>query len=506
MKETLQLPVVAVTLTEDRANVRRSTKLTLSEGAHRFIVEDVSPIIVDKTLHGFLDSSAGAVLDLRVVRHPRLAEEKSSPEAEDLYQRLEAQRRLLEKCERDRERMESELEAHLSLIEQWTLETGCDVSAGTGDAKRWSKDWSTLEKRLFEITAEQTLCRRQEEQAQEELEKLEAGYRRFQDASEEWRADLELTLVMDRSDEVELAVRYCVPNACWRPYHVAEWNGDRLLFRAEACLWQNTGEAWNDVLLDFSTERISLGTEPPRLEPELLYPQSKQKRTVVETREETVHSLEEKVSAVPGIQTGGETLRFQATHSSTVPSDGRPHRVALFEFHTAVEEERVVMAELSPTVFVRTRQVNTTSGPLLTGPIDLVKSCGIVGRGQIEMVASGETFTINWGPHPELRCHRREKAGPEDSPWVGGWRSREHEVEIQLSNLSPTPQKLQVLERLPVSEISSVKVQQDVARTTNHVQQDSNGFLTFALELPPYGHKAVSLIYAVNRKKDVEGI
>ncbi len=506
MKEPLQLPVVAVTLTEDRANVRRAARLTLSEGAHRFIVEDVSPIIVDKTLYGFLDSSEGAVLDLRVVRHPRLSGERSSLEAQELHQRLEAQQREVEKCERDCERAELAVESHLALIEQWAVETGYDVAVGTGDSKRWTKDWSALEKRLLEIQKEQVLCRRREEQAREELRKLKNSYEEFQDDNQEWRADLELTLVMDRSAKVELSVLYCVPNACWRPYHVAEWNGDRLLFRAEACLWQNTGEAWNDVRLDFSTERISLGTEPPRLESELLYAQGKQKRTVVETREETVHSLEEKVSAVPGIQTGGKTLRFQATHDSTVPSDGRPHRVALFEFHAAVEEERVVMAELSPTVFVRTRQVNITSGPLLAGPIDLVKSCGIVGRGQIEMVASGETFTINWGPHPELRCHRREKAGPEDSPWVGGWRSREHEVEVQLSNLGPTPQKLEVLERLPLSEISSVKVQQDAARTTGHVQQDSNGFLTFALELPAYGHKAVSLVYTVSRKKDVEGL
>lgn len=506
MKEPLQLPVVAATLTEDRANVRRSARLTLSQGAHRFIVEDVSPIIVDKTLHGFLDSSAGAVLDLRVVRRPRFSEARSSPEAEELHQRLEAQRREVEKCRRDCEGAELAVESHLTLIEQWAAETGCDVAVGTGDSKRWTKDWTALEKRLWEIQKEQVLCRRREEQAQEELQRLKNSYQKFQDDNQEWRAVLELTLVMDRPAEVELSVQYCVPNACWRPYHVAEWNGDRLLFRAEACLWQNTGESWNDVRLDFSTERISLGTEAPRLESELLYTQGKQKRTVVETRQETVHSLEEKVSAVPGIQTGGETLRFQATHSSTVPSDGRPHRVALFEFHAAAEEERVVMAELSPTVFVRTRQVNTTSGPLLAGPIDLVKSCGIVGRGQIEMVASGETFTISWGPHPELRCHRREKAGPEDSPWVGGWRSREHEVEVQLSNLGPTPQKLQVLERLPVSEISSVKVEQDVARTTGHVQQDSNGFLTFALELPAYGHKTVSLVYLVSRKKDVEGL
>lgn len=506
MSRPLELPITAVTLMEDRANVRRVASLSLEAGSHRFTVAAVSPIISDKTLHGKLTGASGKILDLQVVRRPRQPSRQPDAKTQEAWRRVEQQKEVLAASERERERLATTHQHFNALAVQWGQEMALDASFAKVEPERWKDDWRALKDRVEELARRHTEAHLQCQREGRLLEDLTRQFHLLQNPSAEIEAHLELILVMEQGGEVELRVEYCVPNACWRPYHLAEWSGAQVRFRTGACLWQNTGEAWENVALSFSTERSTLGTEPPELRAELLDLQVKQKRTTVTTREQSVHHLEERMNGVPGIDAGGETLRFAPAETFSLPSDGRPHRVPLSTFEAPAREERVLMGELQREVLVRTRLENASGGPILSGPVDLIKECGLVGRGYLEYAAPGETFTVGWGPHPELRCFREDKSGAEEKSVLSGWRTREHYVEIHLSNLGPHSQSLEVLERLPVSELKSVKVEQELARTTDRVVQDSNGFLRFRVELPPFGRKTVTVGYLLSLRGDVDGL
>ena len=506
MSQALELPITEVTLMEDRANVRRSTTLELEAGSHRFQVNAVSPIISDKTLHGKVNGVVGKILDLQVIRRPRQPSERPDSESRQLWQRVEEQRQALAASQRDRERLATTHQHYNALAVQWARETALDASFAKVDPERWKADWQALKERIAGVVSRQSEVERRCEREHRLLDDLTRRYNLLSNPGGVMEATLELTLVMEQGGTAELNVEYCVPNACWRPYHVAEWSGPSLTFRSQACVWQNTGEAWNDVTLSFSTERSTLGTEPPELFTDVLHLQPKQKRTTVATREESVHHLEERMAGVPGINAGGETLRFGAPEKASLPSDGRPHRVPLFSFETAAREEKVLMAELRREVFVRTRLQNSSGRPILAGPVDLIKQCGLVGRGYLHFAAAGETFSIGWGPHPELRCHRENRSRAEEKAGLSGWRSSEHYVEIHLSNLGPETQSVEVLERLPVSELKGVKIEQDLGKTTDRVTHDPNGFLRFPVMLGPFGRKTITVGYLLSRKGDVDGL
>lgn len=503
----LELPIVAATLLEDRANVRRSATVQLEAGSHRFAVSAVSPIIADKSLQGKVSGAQGKVLDLQVTRRPRLSDDRPDPESQRLWQRVEDQREVVDALHRELLRLSATIAHYEALAVQWGQEMALDSSFAKADAERWKADWSALENRLSEVTGRHTEGKIRWQEQHDLLSDLTKQFHLLETPRGTIEATLELTVIMAESGQVELAVEYCVPNACWRPYHVAEWTHDGSLhFSSQACVWQNTGESWNDVSLSFSTERATLGTEPPELRGELLYLQPKQKKIVVTAREESVLHVEERVSGVPGIDAGGDTLRYTSPEVVTVPSDGRPHRVPLFAFEAPLREEKVLMSELSPEVFVRTKLENLAKGPILAGPVDLIKSCGLVGRGYLEFAAAGQTFSVGWGPHPELRCHRETQTSADEKSTLSGWRTKEHEVEVHLSNLGPHLQTVEVLERVPVSELKSVKVEHDLAKTTDKVSHDKDGFLRFPVELPPFGRKTITVAYLLSRKKDVEGL
>src|SRR5690606_3588459 len=124
---------------------------------------------------------------------------------------------------------------------------------------------------------------------------------------------------------------------------------------------------------------------------------------------------------------------------ATIPSDGRPHRVAIFEFEAPAETALVCMPERLAAVTLRSRQVNAASKPLLAGPVDLIRRSGLVGRTSILYIAPGERFELGWGPDPSLRVSRTCEELEFERKLMSSWTRRPRRIEIKLSNLAATP-------------------------------------------------------------------
>ncbi len=498
----MNLPVRRVLLLEDRANVRRSGRLHLTRGYHHLRIDGASPILADKTLQAQILEGQATVLEIKVVRRPRPKNQRPGP----LWDKIRAQRDLLASHERKVSGLALDLAGHQELLRHWAREVSQDAAQGRGDLHGWQADWTELCQRLTHISEVHARAKAERQEQQETLEHLHRQLQAAQSPADEIECEIHLQLTSDSDQELHIAIDYCLPNACWRPCHVAEWNGSNLRFRSQACLWQNTGEDWNDVELHFSTERSSLGTEPPELRPDLLQLRPKASETRVTVFQESVNEVSQPAVGVPGIDTGGEALRYQAPEAARVASDGRPYRVDLFEFEAPVEEEYVLLGDLSCDVFLQTCLSNRSAGAILAGPVDLIKGCGLVGKTYLKYVAAAQNFCLHWGPHPELRSCREVRVHGEEKSLLTGWLSKEYEVEVHVSNLGSGLQALNVLERIPVSELKNVKVEQNLKKTTDQVAHDEHGFLKFPVLLRAFGRKTIKLAYTVSRKKDVDGL
>ena len=56
---------------------------------------------------------------------------------------------------------------------------------------------------------------------------------------------------------------------------------------------------------------------------------------------------------------------------------------------------------------------------------------------------------------------------------------------------------------MPVSEIEKVEIEANPKSTTDARSPDSDGFVTWQVELPPFGSKQLELLYTVKSHKDV---
>ncbi len=510
--QTIEAPVREVAVLEDRARVTRRGRVTVAAGSSRVRVEGVAPVLVDKTLTASVRGGPGArVNDVRAVRewkHEREARPEAVREIEELIDAAERARAEIE----GRRMLVSARVASLQAIADRALdELAEDTSWGRADAEAGTRTMRTLAEQ--ERAALDALAAADADLAEARRQSADLVARRstLLTPSTSCRASVLVEVVADQPGELELTLEYLVPGACWRPYHTARLVGDRVRFDSDACVWQRTGEDWTDVELAFSTERASLGTEPPELASDVLATRKKSAAVVVAAREHRIQTVglgaaTTTADELPGIDDGGSALLLRAEGVTTVPSDGRPHRVRVFGFDSAAQSALVLRAEIAGAVVLETIQEHLGAHPLLAGPVDLVRESGLVGRTELTFVAAKERFRLCWGPDAALRVHREHDVLDTESKLLSSWVASPNRVELRLSNLDAKPLVVRVIERIPVSEIDKVKIAIDDAETTPGGELDDDGMMRWTSTVPAHGRLKLKLAYTVTKHPDVVGV
>jgi len=516
----LNAPVVEVTVLEDRARVVRSGRARLGPGLQRVQVAHVAPVLSDATLSVTPEPghTGVRVVDCRVLRRlvPRSA---GAEEPESQRERLEAEResldRELAKLDAERTLAAQQAGTLVCLAELTLAEITEDVAWGRAEPGAWADRLEALDqrsdvaqRRLVDLLHESDKKRRTRDLLHERIQTLRNPSR------EEWAA-VEADLVVEEPGECTLRLEYVVPGACWRPHHTArllEGPTPRIEFRTEGSVWQNTGEDWTAVRLLLSTQRPSLGTDPPTLTSDLLRVRDKPEAVVVEAREQEVAttglgSPQGGASAqLPGIDDGGEAVSLTTEAPASVPTDGRPYRVPLSCFQAEAETALVALPELVPAVLLRSTQTNGGSSPILAGPVDLIRSGGLAGRTSVLFVAPGERFSLGWGPELEVRVLRDVESSEDAQKLLSSWEVRQHRVTVRLSNIGPRSRTVEVSERVPVSEIDKVVVVPNEEGTTERRRPDSDGFVRWRVRLQPFRHERLDLKYTLKKHGSVKGL
>ncbi len=520
-KLVFDAPVREVTLLEDRAQVRRRGTAPLPAGRVKVRVRGLAPVLVDRTLHAAIRTPEGAptgeavrLIDARVERAYRPAGERretAGGEAGELARELEADLAALGRHQKtlDQQRQLVDEIAHQALAD-----LAVDVAWGVETPEEWSAGLAALGEREGKHRRDDLELGWREEELRQRLADLRRRVSAAGRPDLHLTVDVEVELEVAAAGEFLLELGYVVPAACWRPAHTArllDGGGDpRVAFATDACVWQRTGEDWEDVELRFSTQRSAAGHEPPLLRDDRIATQEKPEEIVVEAREVEIQttgpgSPAGESAVLPGIDDGGSARVLAGRERATVPSDGRPYRVAVSDFAATAASEHLLAPELAAAVVHRLTLENAGSGPILAGPVDLVAGSGPVGRTQVLFAAPGERFDLGFGPDPAIRV-RRQSDRVEEEPSVLSRHTRtRHTVTVQLSNIGTEPRTFTVRERLPVSEIEQVRVKLDDKATTPAARPDADGFVDWRVTLPGGGHQTLKLSYAIARRKDVQG-
>ncbi len=509
--QKVQAPIVSVTLLEDRAQVTRLVQIELDQGAIRLIIDDTTPLISDRTLHARSDDEL-RVDEVRVCREWKIGAEEQPPDIaelttqrDQLSHKVESIQATLTGLEQRRGLIENATELFVDNINR-QMPHASELDA------RWEKDLDELYTTLKELDKAWLKERALIEERSRELSEVTARLEQSSIGRPDHHlgASLELDLEVLKAGQVTIKIEYTVPCALWRPVHRATLADKAITFECEAAVWQATGEDWTDIQLSFSTARPTQRSDPPILTDDVLALRRKREKTIsVDIREEAIATTGEGVSeeaeGLPGVDDGGETRILDALVRTTVRSDGRMHRVPIFTFSAEAELDRLCCPELAPLVHLRSNQTNTAAHPLLAGPLTLIRQSGYVGRSTIDFVAPGELFVIGWGSEDGLRVRREIREKRERSK-LSGKQTISRTIKLSLSNLDDQEMTFSVQERIPVSEIDTVRVSVDRDETSPAAHPDDQGIASWKLALGAHSTEKIKLKYTVTASRSVQGL
>lgn len=514
---TMEAPVVEVTVLEDRSHVTRRGSVELPPGRTKVRVEGVAPVLSDKTLAVAMRDSDGAkVTDARVERRMLSLAERTEFEHEQIVEQV--QQLMIEdhRLNRGKQALGGQRILVDQMVGQVLEDVATDVAWGQGSAEDWQRALEELTQRERAVRDEQLALDRQEKDLGERRRDVIARKESLSRPDMKLATAIEIDIEADAQTNCTLDVSYIVPAACWRPQHTArlvsgDGGGQKVIFEVDGCVWQRTGEDWTDAKLRFSTQRLSLGTEPPLLSDDVLAVKRKPPEVDVEAREQTIQvaglgKAGQEAPEVPGVDDGGETFALAGATPLTVVSNGRPHRVNIFSFESEAETELVCMPEAAQAVVKKVMLANRAAHPVLAGPVDLVVDGGLIGHTPILFVAPDEKFEIGFGPDAALRVRRNVERVDEKAGTLGRYVRQKITVKLNLSNTGGQTRSFEVRERIPVSQVEQVQIDFDAKGTTPSASPDKDGFVVWQVTLPAGGQKKVSMKYTLTKHRDVVGL
>lgn len=501
-----------VTVYEDRADVTRRARVQLPAGPSELVVRALSPLIDEARLVARCEGSAGAqVDDVRIER-------RFVADGADL---IEARRAERSQARSAHERAHAPLVAALKLAEQQRakLESLGKVGAlararragrGDVDVGAAATDHERLRQALTRADAQLLQARTEVARSEARLAALEAP---LGEAGERSRpvCDVVLRVSTREAGAVELVLSTVVPCAAWRPSHDAALTRDSddastgvVRFVGFGTIWNRTGEAWHGATLMLSTARPSQGAQLPPLAGDRLWLRPKtaeeKKTIVVEHRAEAVPKSAQR-GAAPGVDDGGDVQAFLLP-STTIPDDGRPHRVELFRFEAPAAVARVAMPEKSPLVFVRASFKNAGRSPILAGPVTLTDRGAFVGTGDLLYCGVGDDVDVAFGSDDGVRVSF-ERTCQEDKKLIG--KNVRHWVQrATFTSTRRAPTTVHLTLRWPISEVSQIKVLHSAAHSTVPEHKvDSHGLIHVPVTIDGGHDKVVALAFTFETSGDV---
>ncbi|GAB4181502.1 MAG: hypothetical protein Fur006_16570 [Coleofasciculaceae cyanobacterium] len=248
----LDAPVSIVTLLEDRALVRRVGKVNLTQGLWRIKVENVAPVLSDKSLRAeFCGNYPGARIDdVRVRREMRVLDEEKPEEIKALLEELRSLQNTFNYLTEDRNHQEYSFDQVNTILAHSLQELPVDAVWGQIDPKTWRDQLQTLFRQLRELRGEILNSYHNQEKLSQQIKDLITRIHTISRPDMVYTAYIEADFMISQAGDYEIAFDYVVPNAIWRPWHQARLlleEKPTLTFRVDGCVWQRTGEDWNNV-------------------------------------------------------------------------------------------------------------------------------------------------------------------------------------------------------------------------------------------------------------------
>lgn len=202
--------------------------------------------------------------------------------------------------------------------------------------------------------------------------------------------------------------------------------------------------------------------------------------------------------------------QYLAEGTVQVPSSGRPHRISLVAAEGKAAPRFVVVPSQSDAVYRESLLTNPFDGPLLAGPVDVFLDGALITSTRLDGTDRGAELVIGLGVEDRLRVARNVRVEETSSGMISSHTHVDHHVEIELASSLGHEAKLDVFDRIPVSDDRALEIEllasQPAAERDEQDQRGPpvKGGLRFSIALKPGEKRKLNFSYRISMSTKLE--
>lgn len=524
--------IEAVTVYTDRARVRRRGRVRLAAGQHRLVVEDLPVNVLPDTVRAAARAAVPSrLLGTEVSRTFHAAPVEAKPaELQAEIERLQDQDEALK-------RQSEALLARRTFLQTLAGSLGPELARGIAYGRATVEAGAAASTFLGEqftaVDGELQALEIRRRAVQKELDAARSRLQNLQRRTPTERLEVAVLVSLEAEGELELDLTYVVTGACWSPLYdlrLSEADGARLRLSYLAEVTQNTGEAWQGVALSLSTAKPALSLRIPELSPWFLTvpapvyaPQARARSvaagfpappaaaapTATYADEEDLEAafaapeMLQSVQETASVEETGASVTFSVSGGTDIPDDGSPHKVGLGDYDLPLVLDYVTAPKLVSQAYRRARVTNASPAILLPGQAQIFEGEEYIGSTQIKNTAPGQQWELFLGVDDRIQVERKLTEGSVDKKLLVDVRRMTYAYEIKVRNLKPTPEKVTVLDQLPVSRHESVKIRRGDVRPQPAAETEL-GEARWELQMAPGQETVLRFGFTIEAPRDLQ--
>ena len=497
--------ITSVTVYPTGAEIIRKGKVFLKEGENTFIIPNLSPDIIDNSVHIFFNNKNIKILEIKIKRNFLYEEKKIQLEKE-----LEDLKKKIKELEARKKAIKISSEFIEKILDAFSQKENISITPESIKSfAEFIKD--SLFQNFIEIIQLESKIVEFKEKAKKIKNQLEEIKK-----TTKFVKDIIVSVYSKEPIQTNFKVSYLINEAEWYPYYIisADTYKNKISIDLYAQVRQTTGKLWNNVKLIISTQKPYFGI-PPELEPWYIFPYtpfpSKSKllkapqfleKSIKKFRKK--ESLQEihKTAYIKELKT---SVSFIVPYPITISSNKRFHKIFLISNSTKVDFKYYVIPELFNVGLIYGKFTNPFLIPLARKIVVNIDG-NYAGEFYLKnKILPGEKTKIFLGKDEKIRVKKELiRRYVEYSGIVSKRKIVHYEYKIEITNGKKKKINLSVKDRFPISEDERIKVTLESPNKKEAEIDERRGFIKWKISLEPGKKKELILKFKIEYPEGLE--
>lgn len=337
-------------------------------------------------------------------------------------------------------------------------------------------------------------------------EELDTAQRRLDDARARYagyfnesvpRAEITVPVRVDDDGTVGFTFEYMAEGGGWTPTYTLhlDTEAEEMRIERKISVSQNTGEAWEDVRLSFSTQTLGGGLSPQDVPP---YIRRIEEPMPLPIARDTARSQGmadtlmaapsfSEMAASPKISNYGLNVTYDLAAPVTLLSDGLQSDFALDDLEVAPEVVLRAVPLFEETAYVMAEFTNESGEALLAGEAMAYRDGAFIGRVDLPMIVEGQETELGFGAVEGVTVSRVTLDRNEgDRGLIRKSNEDTSAVRLEVENLTGRSWPMEVIDRVSVSEQEDLLINWEASAPPTTVDRDDQrGVLAWEFDLDP---------------------